>query len=169
MIDSSPSPNVRSVAATIAGVALVFLGTQMHLEGLELGTGTLDVIWSMARYFTNLTNLGVAAILATLALRGRWPSASLLAAMTLWIVAVGAVYHALLASTHHPKGLEVWTNQGLHTIVPIACLGLWVSSAPKGTLRFYEPYFWTLWPMSYAIRASSRAVRWSISLFFSEP
>ncbi|MBS9717741.1 Pr6Pr family membrane protein [Pseudohalocynthiibacter aestuariivivens] len=141
----------RLATVTVAVLTLSSLGAGVRAEVIDLGsTVTSEILWSMARYFTFLTNTLVAVVFSLAAISGRWPRPSLLAALTLWIVAVGAVYHVLLASAHHPTGIAAWSNLGTHTVVPTACLGIWIIAVPKVALRFRDPFIWSLWPLGYA-------------------
>ncbi len=163
---------VRLCAAAIALAALASLAVQFRVNWVEMGDDatTGAVLWKMARYFTILTNLAVAAALARVAWRGAWPGAAWPAALTVWIVAVGAVYHALLAETHHPQGIEVLSNLGFHTVVPLGVLLLWVAAAPKAPLSFMAPLIWTAYPLAYAVYAILRGLSDGIyPYFFLDP
>lgn len=142
------SPTVRTAAGLIALVAALSLAISFAVDRAELGAP--GALWSMARYFTNLTNAVVAVVFGATALRGRWPGAGWPAAATVWIVIVGVVYHVLLAATHNPEGIEVWSNIGLHTVTPLGALALWTAAAPKAPLPATAPLVWTIFPMAYA-------------------
>ena len=88
--------------------------------------GSLLAGWSMMlRYFTIWGNLAAGVVFAWIAWRGsvepRVPFA--LAAA---LVIIAAVYHLLLASQHHPQGVDWWTNIAHHTIVPAAGVLWWL-------------------------------------------
>ena len=162
----------RWACAIIALVALASIGFQFRARWLELGdqAGVLSVLWYLARYFTHLTNALVALVLGMAALSGRWPRPARLAAITVWIVAVGVVYHLLLAATHNPEGWEVWASIGEHSIVPAATLALWLAAAPKANLTLAHAAIWALWPLAYAAYAILRgALDGTYPYFFLNP
>jgi hypothetical protein len=162
----------RQAAAGLALLALSALALQFRVEWLELGeaASTGRVLWVMARYFTILTNALVVAVFGLAAWRARWPAAAWPAAVTVWIVATGGVYHALLAAANTPAGLEVWSDIGLHSAVPLASLALWWLAAPKSPLGWYLPLIWTGYPLGYAIYAILRGlVDGRFPYFFLDP
>lgn len=162
----------RMACAIIALVALCSIGFQFRARWLEVGdqASVVSVLWTLARYFTHLTNALVALVLGFVAVRGRWPHAAWPAAVTVWIVAVGVVYHLLLADTHNPQGWEVWASIGEHSIVPAASLALWVIAAPKVGLTLAHAAVWALWPLLYAVYAILRgALDGTYPYFFLDP
>lgn len=162
----------RLACATIALTAAGSIGFQARAQWLEQGdqASLTSVFWELARYFTHLTNALVALALADTALRGRWQNGSLPAALTVWIVAVGVVYHLLLSASHDPQGWEIWANIGEHSIVPAAMLALWLVAAPKTGLTLVHPAIWSLWPLLYAVYAILRGIRDGIyPYFFLDP
>jgi hypothetical protein len=167
----SAPPLVRIAAIAVAFFAAGALALRIYVE--MAGPPPRDMsaaLWSLARYFTILTNLLVVVVFAAVALRGRWPGAAWPAAVTVWIVAVGAVYHALLAATHHPEGLDALSNVGLHTVVPLGVFGLWLAAAPKASLGYGGPVIWSAWPLGYAIYAFLRGLAdGTYPYFFLDP
>jgi len=162
----------RIFAGLIALAALVSLVLQFAAEWQEMGAeaSTGGVLWSMARYFTITTNAVVAVVFSAAAWNGRWPGANWPAATTVWIIVVAAVYHALLAATHNPVGYEVWSNIGLHTVVPLGVVTLWLVSAPKAGLTLAGPVIWTVYPLAYAIYALLRGLADGVfPYFFLDP
>ena len=101
----------------IGAVAAISLVLQSYVNLIADGPEAtlLSVWWNMLRYYTILTNLVVAAVFI---MRPQF-TAHWAGAITLQILLVGIVYHALLSSTHVPEGLlgEV-ANHGLHTVAP---------------------------------------------------
>jgi len=106
-------------------------------------------------YFTILTNLLVAlAMTAPLLVRetaaGRFAASnSVRAAVTMFAVVVGVVYHLLLAATWKPTGLQWWVDQGLHTVMPLAMLVDWLALTPRTRLGWREPLRWLIFPLAY--------------------
>ncbi len=153
-------------------VALAAIALQFIEEWRQMGAGatTAAVLWTMARYFTILTNALVAGVLGYAAMTGRWPGAGWPAGTTVWIIAVGVVYHALLAATHNPQGLEVWSNILFHSVVPLGTAALWLTAAPKAGLTFLAPVVWTFYPLAYALYALLRGLSdGTFPYFFLDP
>lgn len=149
---ASLSPAARITAAAICLLALAALGLQLYV-GLERNPARpVPVeIWRQARYFTNLTNLMIVVGFAAMALSGR-ARQGWCAALTLWILIVGVVYHALLA--RELSGLRWLSDAALHTGVPAAVTAWWLAFAPKSELRLMHSAQWLGWPalyLSYAL------------------
>ncbi|WP_417724485.1 Pr6Pr family membrane protein [Salipiger sp.] len=141
------TPTARTTAALVACLAAGALALQIHV-GLERRPGLTvwQEIWREARYFTILTNTLVAATFAAVA-TGRRPGAVWSAAITLWIVLVGVVYHALLA--RELSGHGALADAALHTGVPLAVTLWWLRFAPKAGLSPHHAVWWLLWPAAY--------------------
>lgn len=133
----------------------------MFLYNLETGRyGDEDTTaWAMARFFTILTNLAVAVTFAAAALRRDGIGPAWIAALTLAMLLVGAVYHTLLSGITAYVGLGAWANHGLHTVVPIACLLWWIAFAPKRGLQFRDLPTFIVWPCVYVAYALARGAR----------
>lgn len=151
----SPRIAAAAVALLAAGSLVLQFGSQWLDPSDARGLG--EVLWDNYRFFTIITNTIVLVLAGQVALTSRWPGASLPGGVTIWILAVGIVYHLLLSATHNPVGAEAWANQGLHTIVPVAFLLLWLAHAPKAPLGFGQPAIWTLCPLAYVGYAMGRA------------
>jgi hypothetical protein len=141
----------RGCAALIALVALAALILQTPVL-MELGdTSLAATLWEMPRYFTNLTNALVVLTLGSLAL-GRGPVRPVwLAALTASVVLVGAVYHLLLADLWNPQGLHFWTDQALHSAVPLGLGVWWLAYAPKSNLSLRGLPAFAIWPAIYTV------------------
>lgn len=149
----------RFTAALIAALALASIVAR-YLYDQSLGDEPpLETIWSLARFFTLLTNTLVVVTFAAAAFRRDGVSAAWLAALTLSIMLVGAVYHVLLAGLVSFTGLGIWADQGLHTAVPIACFVWWLFCAPKRTLQYRDLPMFIVWPCVYVSYALARGAR----------
>ncbi|WP_341863486.1 Pr6Pr family membrane protein [Gymnodinialimonas sp. 57CJ19] len=141
-------------------IALVATGSVvlMYLYNLENGRygDEAATAWAMARFFTMLTNLAVALTLAVAALRRDGIGPAWIAALTLAMLLVGAVYHTLLSGITTFEGTGAWANQGLHSFVPIACLLWWIAFAPKRGLGFRDLPIFIVWPCVYVAYALAR-------------
>lgn len=144
---------------SVALVALAALATLPMQTVVDMGKGQsmIGAVWDQIRYFTNLTVYLTALLFGLWALRG-WPKAPLPAGLVVWAAMTGIVYHALLAATHHPKGIDVFTNILQHTLVPLGVVFCWVLWAPKSGLSLRNPLIWILFPMGYAVYALLRGL-----------
>ena len=108
-----------SVAALAALIAQAFIGALPD-------TSPLVAFAQMMRFFTIWSNLAAAILMGWIAFKGSMhPSLPFALATALAIVAI--VYHVLLASDHHPVGLDWYTNQMHHTLVPLAVITWWIA------------------------------------------
>lgn len=141
----------KRLIGLIAGLAVGSLIIQTFVD-LDADGGTVaSVWWNMVRYYTILTNLTVAIVFGAMALSGKRLNAHWSGAITLQIVLVGIVFHALLAASHEFKSIigEV-SNHGFHTVVPALCFLWWLTCAPKSGLGWRNALQWIIWPLVYA-------------------
>lgn len=107
-------------------------------------------------FFTILTNVLVALAFTGPLLDGqrriaRWSaSEGVRAAVAMYILMVGAVYHFMIAPYWRPEGLNFWVNVVLHYVMPAAFVIDWLAFAPKGRLRWVDPVKWLAFPLIYA-------------------
>lgn len=140
--------NARFAAALVALIVLIALGMQSTVSYKQ--SGSLGAaIWDLLSFFTVLTNLLVLFTFACMALTGRVLSAFWLAALTIWILIVGAVYHTLLAKLWAPVGLEWWANQGMHSASPVTTFLWWITYAPKRPMPWRNAALVLIWPLLY--------------------
>ncbi len=149
----------RLYRAAAGLVAVAALGVQYALllerMGGDAGAATLRFF----TYFTLLSNIAGAAAflfpaLAPQSAPGRFflkPSTR--TAATLYLVVVGAVYHAILASQWDPQGLQLAADIALHTIAPLAMLADWLFLTPKRDLRLTMTPPALLFPFAYGLWA----------------
>ena len=136
-------------AASLAAIFLYNMQTGRY--GSEAVT-----LWAMARFFTILTHVLVVLTFLTAAFRREGIGAPWGAALTLAIVLVGAVYHALLRGIVEFTGLGLWADWGLHGVVPVAVLLWWIAFAPKRRLDYGDLPMFIMWPCVYVAYALGR-------------
>jgi len=120
--------------------------------GLMLGGATDKSVGELTlnffSYFTILSNILVALALTAPAVApnsriGRWTlSEGVRAAVAMFIVVVGVVYHFLLAGAWEPQGWALVGNSLLHYVMPIAFVVDWLAFTRKGRLRWIDPAKW---------------------------
>ena len=119
------------------------------------GQGAAELTLNFFSYFTILSNILVALALTAPVVApntrlGRWfAGEAVRAAMAMYIVVVGVVYHFLLAPTWNPQGLALLGNSLLHYVMPTAFVLDWLLFAPKGRLNWKDPARWLIFPLVY--------------------
>lgn len=148
----------RALAGGTALVALVSVAIQVDLYPLisRSQASLPQSLWAMSGFYTILSNTAAGAILGLAALRNRMPGDGTLAALTQTLILVGAVYHLVLADLWNPQGLHWWTDAGLHSAVPLACMALFLTRAGHMHLSAAAPLWWLAWPALYAVWAMAR-------------
>ena len=151
------SRNARRTALLIACLSAVSLGVQFWHLMQTMGQGPWETIADMARYFTILTH-GLVVVTFTLISRPSRDgvSAPWIAALTLSVIMLGAVYHLLLAALLSFTGLGWWADQGLHTVGPLCIALWWLVHGPKRRLVYADLPIFVLWPSVYGAYALAR-------------
>jgi hypothetical protein len=145
----------RASAAFVALTALAALVLQARIaEAAPTRMPGTPVWWWLAGYFTILTNLGVAVLMAATAL-GTRISARVQGGLLLSILMVGLTYHAILARLWAPQGLAWWADQGLHSATPLLTL-VWWSLFGDRRVSLHDLPAWLIWPALYAAYALTR-------------
>lgn len=143
--------------SAFAVAAVAFVGIAMYFEAARaIGGSVAAAVWTLAGYFTILTNLAVAIVFGLLTFAqepGRW--AKTVAGTALSIMLVGIVYHLLLSGLQLTGGSDQ-ANLFLHTVTPIVAPLWWLVFAPKGRLGWSDPFLWALWPLAYLAYALAR-------------
>lgn len=149
---------MRALALAIAVTAWVSLALQAAVSWEALGApGPAALAWRQAAYFTVLTNLLAALAYSAIAIGGRL-AARPLAALTVAMIVVSAVYHLVLARLWNPQGLAWLADQGLHSATPALVLLWWLVYAPKAGVRAGDFLTWLAWPACYLGYAMTRQV-----------
>ncbi|WEK58498.1 MAG: Pr6Pr family membrane protein [Candidatus Brevundimonas phytovorans] len=138
----------RAVFACAGWFALgLQYGLMLH-GNPQINAGELTL--NFFSYFTILSNILVALALTAPAAApnsriGRWTlSEGVRAAVAMFIVVVGVVYHFLLAGIWAPQGWALVGNSLLHYVMPIAFVVDWLAFTPKGRLRWIDPVKWLI-------------------------
>jgi hypothetical protein len=144
----------------LAVLAWLTVSTQFYLSvsgAIADGSGAFQGVVNYFGYFTLITNILCAGILAA----HGWVSASKLSAFlkrpgvsttaATAIIIVGVVYHLILASQWNPQGLDLVVDTMLHTVLPIAFVGFWARTTPRGAVTFAHIPGWIGYPAGYAI------------------
>ena len=145
----------RITAGLIGAIGLAALGTQLGLR-LGRGQGLAAALWSMAGFFTILSNLLMTATMLTIAATGRRLPFGWMSMVTLSMIMVGLVYHTILAQHFTFSGLRWWVDMALHSVLPALMLWFWLMETSRNDPRGGQPLWWLLWPAGYAVYALVR-------------
>lgn len=132
-----------------AGLAIQFSVTYGHHHQLAV------TVWTLALFFTILTNLLVALTMTWVAI-DRTTSAEVLGGLTLSMILLGVVYWALLQQFYHLSGPAEIADLLLHKVSPLAMTSWWLLFAPRARLKWSAPWWWALYPLTYLAYALGR-------------
>jgi hypothetical protein len=144
----------RAAAALVAivcwaGLAVQFSATYANAHSV------VPTLWILARFFTVITNLLVAAAMTWVAISRR-ASPFMLGGLTLALLLVGIVYALLLSGLHQLSGAALVADVLLHKASPVLMALWWLLFAPRAKLRWKAPLLWSLYPLVYFIYALAR-------------
>lgn len=152
-------------ATRLAGSLLTWFALLLQLwlvvsvAGPERGLSTSASIGWYASFMTILTNAWV-ALAFTLPLIfphgrvARWlVRPEVQAAVLVYILIVGIVYHLLLAGVWDPQGWFNVADTLLHTVVPVVYLLYWFFFAHKEGVSFKSVPRWLIYPLIYVASA----------------
>ncbi len=146
-MDHAYSRPARAAAAALSFVALLSLFVQSLGHSDRLGEFLAS--WAaMLRFFTIWGNLAAGLVFGWIAWRGRIEP-RIPFALAAALVIIAAVYHALLASMHHPEGFEWWTNIAHHTLVPAGGVLWWLLFSRDSLVGWRSLPIVTLVPIIY--------------------
>lgn len=150
-------PNMKRTAAGIIA-AVAWLALVLQLAGiigasLAAGTPVSKNLIAYASYFTIQAN-GLVGVLMTLALlrpQSQSPllRASVMSGAAVYIAITGLLYHLYLYGFWHARGLMVLPDILLHAAIPLLFLMYWLLVVPKGSLTWWHPWFWLIYPVIY--------------------
>lgn len=149
----------RPVRALLALAAWAGLGIQLWLLLTSPAFASpAEAVWRFVAFFTILTNLIVAVSATVLTLRPDHPALGPAprAAIVLYILTVGIVYHLLLAGLWAPEGWQWVADQLLHTVTPVMTLIVWLAFDPKAGLSLKALPGMLAWPLVYSLYALAR-------------
>ncbi|UNZ00166.1 Pr6Pr family membrane protein [Zhouia spongiae] len=106
-------------------------------------------------FFTILTNL-LLALFFTTRLTGFkstpfhlfWKKGTL-TALTVFILIVGLVYQFVLRDLWHPRGLQYFVDELLHTVIPLWTLIYWGRHITEKELQLKSVLSWLVYPVAY--------------------
>jgi len=136
------------MVAGVIGLAMVVL---QLVEYLQSGVAPVGVmLLRFFCYFTILTNLLAALVFLRIGL-GRPGSASLVTAVTGYMLVVGIIHYFFLRGLRELNGGELVADEFLHVVLPFSCLVYWVILVEKGGLRWRSAVVWLGYPLGYIL------------------
>lgn len=145
----------RAAAALVASVCWAGILLQFWASYTFRHYDLTLTLWTLARFFTIISNLALAVAMTMVAL-GRRVSPLVLGGLTLAILLVGIVYRTLLAGLHSLSGLPLIANDLLHDVSPLLMLAYWLAFVPHRQLRWTAPWWWALFPVAYFVYVLAR-------------
>jgi hypothetical protein len=115
----------------------------------------LATVWTLARFFTIISNLALALAMTAVA-AGRRLSAFAMSGLALAILLVGIVYWVLLRGLHPLSGAALIANTLLHDVSPLLMVAYWLVFVPRGKLRWSAAWWWSIFPVVYFVYALAR-------------
>lgn len=139
--------------ATCTGIGIEF----QNLIGK--GQSLVGAVWSLAGYFTILTNAIVAVIFGAIAAAaGRTQKPGMVAGVAAAIALVGIVFALLLEGMRPLGGSVAVSDFLLHKLTPVAVPLYWLLFTRKGALTWRDPLLWVLYPLAYLGYALTRGL-----------
>lgn len=149
---TAPAAIPAALAALIALLGWVALAIEFDRSvslSLSKGRGWGEALFLYFRFFTILTNIGVATLMSVTAMRlaaGRSaPPTRVFNAGLIYILVTSVTYEWLLRSQWHPRGLQFYTDIVIHDVVPALTLLFWLAFAPRDNARWRD----ALWMLAY--------------------
>lgn len=122
-------------------------------KSLAKGRSLAEALFLFFRYFTILTNIGVAVLMTVTVirtLRSRpLPPARLYAVALVYITVVFVTYEAMLRGQWSPRGIQFYTDLTIHDVVPVLSVVFWFAFAPKQGLRWVDALALLIFPAIY--------------------
>lgn len=142
-------PLARLLALVICLAACTGIGIEFQ-NLLGKGRSLVEAAWSLAGYFTILTNTIVAVIFGAIAAAaGRAQKPRMIAGVAAAIALVGIVFALLLEGMRPLGGSVAVSDFLLHKLTPVAVPLYWLLFVRKGALTWRDPLIWALYPLAY--------------------
>jgi hypothetical protein len=150
--------------ATIGALAGWFaLALQLYLMLVKVpgqGMAVVRTVATFFSFFTVLTNLLVALVLTSIAMRpagaGFFRRPSVQAGAVVYIAIVGISYHRLLRQLWNPQGGQLVADILLHSVMPAAYLLYWFFYGPRTGLQWKDAVAWLVYPGVYLVYSLAR-------------
>ncbi|MGH6852818.1 MAG: Pr6Pr family membrane protein, partial [Methylocella sp.] len=165
MPGNAPHPlhRQRRCAAVIAGLGWFGLIVPLYFDVHEALVKDLSIPVTLLNYFSYFTTETVLLIVLGLTIFCTRPqeeqfltTPSVRSALVVYIVVVGGVYAVLLRNLWHPHGVQLLADIVLHDVIPLLYPLYWLAFSPKGSLRWSDPAWWSVYPVLYFLYSMLR-------------
>lgn len=149
---SGPLFRILSALLALAALAGVFLNTLVVYRGAPEGQEFLHTLNILA-YFTILSNLAIAGVYGTAALKPHRVSEGLRGGVTLYIMITGIIFFLLLRGlVENPTRLFAVGNILVHYAAPLGGVLLWFGFPPRRRLSLGRTIpRWLVFPFIYSL------------------
>lgn len=154
MTKSNSAKALMIITALLGWIAII---AQFYLIIVNRVTSIPETMIRFFSFFTILSNIIVAVslsvqIISPDSVAGKfWAAAKTQAAVTVYILVVGIVYNAVLRFLWAPTGLQRYTDELLHTVIPLLFVLCWMLYAPKANLTWRNAGSWLWFPFIYLV------------------
>ncbi len=143
-----------AAVACLAGIAALAIEARISFRNSFVkGIGVAEATFLYLRYFTITTNIALAALHGSSALRlvrgRRLPPRGFFDAMLVYAAVTAITYELLLRSTWSPQGEEFVSDMILHDLVPLLTLATWLLAAPRSGSSWRDPLLMLVYPAAY--------------------
>jgi hypothetical protein len=146
-------------AFVVAGAVVTWLAIvlQFYLIIVNRSTSLLETVTRFFTFFTILTNILAALCFTAVSLKPKpgwrnfFSKTNTLAATTVYILVVGAVYNIILRFLWQPQGLQRVVDELLHLFNPLFFAVYWLAFAPKSGLQWKNVLPWLWYPLIYLV------------------
>ena len=147
-----------ALAALIAVLGWTALGTELVISlrsSFADGSTLIEALYGYFRFFTILSNIGVAILMTAtcLALRRNRlpPPTAFYGAALAYMLITGVTYELLLRRLWSPRGVQILSDATMHDVVPSLVLIFWIGFAPRDGARWRDPLWMLIFPLIYFV------------------
>ena len=160
-VHARPAQKVNAAvfcAGAIALLAWAAFADHLRLNIERENGAVLAGLWRQLRFFTETTNIYVAALFSVMALR--WPagaSRQVLGGLVLSVTLVALVYWGILYNPMQPR--TPWNaafNYLIHGGIPAAVAAYYIACAHRTPMSWPDCLQWAVYPLCYLIYALVR-------------
>jgi hypothetical protein len=137
----------RLLLATVIVAAIV---TQV---ALLVGRGGFNPV-NFFSFFTIISNLAAATLLAVQGFKGRAVALAIRGAVTLYMAVTGVVDNVLLAGVDVQT--DPWIDFIVHVVAPIGVVGDWIVDPPRSAVTPRALLGWLIFPLAYVAYSLTR-------------
>ena len=174
-VHARPAQKVNAAvfcAGAIALLAWAAFADHLRLNIERENGAVLAGLWRQLRFFTETTNIYVAALFSVMALR--WPagaSRQVLGGLVLSVTLVALVYWGILYNPMQPR--TPWNaafNYLIHGGIPLAVVAYYFAYAVRTPLSWSACLRWAIYPLCYLVYAIARGLLdGRFAYFFLDP